>query len=51
MCYFDIKKYEKAIQDFERCREGNNATGGSLHYVKGITYYKLRKPIEAILAF
>lgn len=51
MCHFDMRKYDKAIHDFERCREPNNSSGGSLHYIKGITYYKLKKPIEAILSF
>jgi hypothetical protein len=45
MCYFEIKDYSRAIHDFERCKQGNNASGGSLYYIKGITYYKLKKPI------
>lgn len=51
MVYYELKKYEKAIEDFEKCKSGSDSSGGSLHYLKGITYYKIKKPIEAILSF
>jgi tetratricopeptide (TPR) repeat protein len=51
MCYFELKEYERAVQDFERCTESTGETGGSLYHMKGVAYYQLKQPIEAILAF
>lgn len=49
MCFYETEHYEEALKDFEKCREGGG--GSSLHYIKGLTYYRLKRPIEAILSF
>jgi tetratricopeptide (TPR) repeat protein len=50
-CYFDLQLYEKAAMDFERCSENPGILSGSLFYLKGLCYYRLKKSMEAILAF
>ena len=44
--FFEMGKYDQAIKDLEACKSIS-----SVHYLKGLIYYKLKKPMQAILSF
>lgn len=50
-CCYDLDRFEDAIRDIERFKNSGRDSAGCLHHIKGMCYYRLSKPIEAILCF
>jgi tetratricopeptide (TPR) repeat protein len=49
-CYFNMRNYEAAVDDFSRCIMLNSSMG-ILYYLRGSAYLKMRKMTEACLDF